>query len=94
MTNYEAILRMTPEQLAAFLDDVMLTGIQTGLYAAGLRGDAQGAVLGETPFDGAWLSRDAEGATRTEVDLNGDLMLSAALARATFRLAGIEEADL
>ena len=34
MTNYEIVLRMMPEQMERFLDQVYLAGLNTGMYAA------------------------------------------------------------
>ena len=60
MTNYEAILKMIPERMACFLDQVYLTGLNTGMYAVSHNDDH---VLDENPFNSAWLSDQAEAAT-------------------------------
>ena len=41
MDNYEAIMKMDREHLAAFLDDVYVTGLNNGMYAATRESDEE-----------------------------------------------------
>ena len=92
MDNYEAIMKMDREHLVAFLDDVYVTGLNNAMYAATRENDEeQNAVLDEFPYDEAWLASDAEPATLFKVAEDGDNYILDASAKATLRLAGIEE---
>lgn len=90
MTNYDAILRMTPEQMESFLDQIYLTGLNTGLYAARQEEDD---LLEDNPFGSWWLRQPAEEATRSSPDLDGEEFLLSALVKAIFRNAGISLED-
>lgn len=52
MDNYEAIKRMSREQMGAFLDNVYLTGLNWGIYSASLKNDSeeQQSVLDHNPY--------------------------------------------
>ena len=92
MDNYEAIMKMDREHLAAFLDDVYVTGLNSGMYAATRESDEeQNNVLDEFPYGEAWLASNAEPATLFKVAEDGDDYILEASAKATLRLAGIEE---
>ena len=58
MDNYDAIKRMGKTQLETFLDQVYLTGVNSGMYAATLSNDSeeQAMLLDENPFSEKWLS--------------------------------------
>lgn len=86
MTNYEAILRMMPEQMERFLDQVYLAGLNTGMYAANSHDDN---VLDDNPFDAIWLVAEAEKATAVGFADDGDEFMLNALTGAVFRSAGI-----
>lgn len=92
MDNYEAIMGMDRHAMEAFLDQVYLAGMNSGLYAARLPNESeeQFAVLDENPFDSKWLSSEAEHATLGTVAEDGDEYLLDALTTAVFRNAGIE----
>ena len=90
MTNYEAIKRMSVEQMEAFLDHVLLTGLNLGMYAASLDEDRQGEVLDTNPYDETWLSSDAEDATEFVFAEDGDTYLPDALTAAIYKNAGID----
>ncbi len=61
MDNYKAIIKMNREELSALLDEIYITGLNNGMYAALLKDqDKQMSVLGESPFDENWLAADAE----------------------------------
>ena len=86
MTNYEAVLKMTPQRMEHFLDQVYLTGLNTGMYAATHEDDS---VLDDNPFDARWLSEQAEAATALGVAEDGDTYILTALTKAILRSAGI-----
>lgn len=91
MDNYEAIKRMDKAQLEAFLDQVYLTGLNTGMYAATLPNDSeeQAMLLDQNPFSETWISSEAEQATLGAVAEDGDEYILDALATAVLRSAGI-----
>ena len=92
MDNYEAIMKMNREHLAAFLDDVYVTGLNNGMYAATRESEEeQDAVLDEFPYGEDWLAEEAEPATLYKKADDGDDYILNASAKATLRLAGIEE---
>ena len=55
MTNYEAIINLTPELLEKFLDQVFLTGFNTG-YQSLVDPD----IHDGNPFNTDWLNAEAE----------------------------------
>jgi len=86
MTNYEAIIRMTPERMEQFLDQAYLTGMNNGMYVARHEDDE---ILDLNPFDGCWLADHVEAATELGLDEDGDEYVLYALVEAIFRNAGI-----
>ena len=87
MDNYEAIMKMDREHLAAFLDDVYVTGLNNGMYAAAQSEEVQDQIL-----DGEeWLAAAAEDATLYKRADDGDVYLLNASVAATLRLAGIDD---
>lgn len=92
MDNFEAIMRMDRNALEAFLDQVYLTGVNTGMFAAGLPNDSdeQAELLDENPFNEKWLSSEAENATLGTCAGEEDEYILDALATAVFRSAGIQ----
>ena len=56
MKNYEAIKALTPEQLVRFLDQVFLTGLNTG-YQSLVDPD----IYNGNPFNEDWVSADVDG---------------------------------
>lgn len=86
MTNYEAIIRMTPERMEQFLDQVYLAGLNTGMYAAQKEDND---ILDRNPFDDCWLADPAEAATEFGFSEDGDEYMLSALVDAVFRSAGI-----
>jgi len=93
MDNYEAIKKMDREHLAAFLDDVYVTGLNNGMYAATQEGEDQDKVLDEFPYGENWLAEEAESATLYKHADDGDIYLLNASVAATIRLAGIENEE-
>lgn len=57
MTNYDGIIRMTPDELEAFLEQVHLRGLITGGYTVKTGFDWE---LESNPFNAAWLAEEAE----------------------------------
>ena len=57
MTNYEGIIRMMPDELETFLEQVHLRGLITGGYAVRMGFDWE---LESNPFHAAWLAETAE----------------------------------
>lgn len=91
MDNFDAIKRMDKAALEDFLDQVYLTGLNTGMYTATLPNDSkeQALLLDENPFSLKWLSGEAEQATLGTMAEAGDKYILDALATAVFRSAGI-----
>lgn len=92
MDNYEAIRRMNREQMETFLDNVYLTGLNTGTYAASLKNDSEEvkALLDEAPYDTEWLSGEAEKTTISVFAEDGDIYLPNALCKAILRVTVID----
>ena len=57
MTNYDGIIRMSPDELEAFLEQVHLRGLITGGYTVRTGFDWE---LESNPFNAAWLAEEAE----------------------------------
>ncbi len=92
MTNYEAITKMNPEQMEAFLDNVLLTGVNLALHAASFDTESEeyAEALDTNPYDAAWLAEEAEDATRSVFAQDGDLYLLNALCDVIFKVTGID----
>ena len=92
MTNFDAIKQMDKAALEFFLDQVYLTGFNTGTLAATLPQDSdeQLDLMSETPFNEAWLSSSAEKATLCALTGNDEEYLLDALTIAVFRLVEID----
>ena len=88
MTNYEAIKRMTMEQLEIFLDHVYLTGMNNALYLSQLTEDEANDFQYET-YDHLWLVSEAEEATKYVFDDDGETFMPYYLVKAISRNAGI-----
>ena len=88
MNNYEAIMKMNPEQLSAFLDDVYCAGLNNGQYAARQPG-GDDKVLDDNPFDTSWLEAEAEPATLGAECEDGDAYMLEALTASILRNAGV-----
>lgn len=86
MTNYEAIIRMSPAWMESFLDQVYLAGLNTGMHAAGLPEEEQDELLDDSPFDASWLVADAESALVSD----DDEYLISPLVEAIVRMLGID----
>ena len=95
MDNFDAIKRMDKTQLETFLDQVYLTGVNSGMYAATLSNDSEEQVmlLDENPFSEKWLSSEAEQATMGAMAEDGCEYCLDALATAVLRGAGISVSE-
>lgn len=87
MTNYEAIIKMPPDRMEQFLDQVYLAGMNNGMYAVRQEDDN---ILDHNPFDLGWLSAQAEDAATPGFDEEGEEYMLSALVEAIFRNAGID----
>lgn len=96
MDNYKAILNMNEASMEAFLDQVYLAGLNTGMYAAGLPDDSeeQCDLLDRNPFDREWLGSDAEEATLSMAAEDGEAYYLNALTAAIFLCAGIDPEEV
>lgn len=74
MTNYEAILKMNRDRMERFLDQVYLSGVNIGTYAASNNDDS---ILDDNPFDAAWLADAAEAATAVGTKDGDEYVLNA-----------------
>lgn len=92
MDNFDAIKRMERSAMEAFLDQVYLAGLNTGMYAAALSNDSeeQMRLLEENPFDETWLGSEAENATLGACAGTEDEYVLDALVTAVLRSAGIK----
>ena len=86
MTNYEAIVKMTPEQMEWFLDQVYVAGLNDGMYAA--RQEEEGFVS-EAHFGLEWLHEEAESALLNSDSEDEDWEIPEGVAKAILRNAGI-----
>ena len=89
MDNFEAIKKMSREQLEAFLDNVYCTGLNNGMYASRQPEGEAVDILDKCPFDAAWLSDDAEPATLCDKTEDDEYLLDA-LTKSIIRSAGID----
>jgi len=86
MTNYEAIVNMTPEQMEWFLDQVYVAGLNDGMYTARQEDDG---FISEAHFDMTWLSEEAEFALLNCDAEDEDWEIPEEVAKAILRNAGI-----
>lgn len=98
MTNYEAIQKMSPEELSWFLDQVYCTGLNMGIYSTVIDDqDAAEELLDDFPFDLNWLNEEAEPAL-SEAPQEGedpdDVAMLDALAISILQVAGIDLGEL
>lgn len=90
MDNYEAIMKMSREQLEYFLDDVYCTGLNNGMYAARQPEGKADEILDINPFSKKWLAESAEPATLCAESDDGEDYLLKAFVEAALRNAGID----
>ena len=62
MTNFEAMQKMTPDQLAIILDNIFITGMNNARFADTLPEGSgfQAEVEKEQPYNEQWLNAPAE----------------------------------
>jgi len=70
MTNYEAIKNLVPEQLVKFLDQVFLTGFNTGYHSL-----ADPDIYDENPFHENWVNAEVEGSSMLVEDETGEELI-------------------
>ena len=81
MTNYEAIKNLTPEQLVKFLDQVFLTGFNTGYHSL-----ADPDIHDGNPFHENWINADAENSPVLVEDESGEELIIEQLADVVMRI--------
>ena len=81
MTNYEAIKNLTPEQLEKFLDQVFLTGFNTG-YQSLVDPD----IHDGNPFDADWVNAEVEGSPALVEDETGESLIIEQLVKVVTRI--------
>lgn len=91
MDNYEAIMKMSKQQLEDFLDGVYCTGLNNGMYATRLPEDEADEILSENPYGEEWISSPAEEAVLQDNPKDEEKYMLDALAAAVLRNAGIDE---
>lgn len=87
MTNLEAVQKMDKDSFEAFLDQVYVTGINTGSYAQTLTEDDANEVLDRFPFNKEWLDDEAEPAVLHII--GEDAYMLRALCKIVMEAAGI-----
>lgn len=91
MDNYEAIMKMSREQLENFLDGVYCTGLNDGMFATRLPEDEADVILAKNPYEEEWLSAPAEKAVLQNDPKDEEKYWLDALAAAVLRNAGVDE---
>lgn len=91
MDNYEAIIKMSRQQLESFLDGVYCTGVNDGMFAMRLPEEESDEILSRNPYGGEWLSSPAEKAVLQDNPEDAEKYLLDSLAAAVLRNAGIDE---
>ena len=70
MKYYEAIKNLSLENMEKFLDQVFLTGFNSGYQSL-----VDAEIDGENPFDSAWLEDDVDSPTIVEDEKGESLMI-------------------
>ena len=91
MDNYEAIKKMSKQQLENFLDGVYCTGLNDGMYATRLPEDKAHEIFAKNPYGEEWLSSPAEKAVLQDNPKDEEKYMLDSLATAVLRNAGIDE---
>ncbi len=91
ISNYEAILKMSGEELAVFLDYVYLTGLNIGINCKNTAD--RDCLYDECPYNEEWLNQEAEDAVKFVFSEDGDSYLPDAFVKAVLRTAGISEQE-
>ena len=82
MKNYEAIKNLTHEQLVKFLDQVFLTGLNTGYHSL-----VDPDIHDGNPFDIDWLNAEVEEHPSLVEDETGEGLIIGPLAKVILRIA-------
>jgi len=85
MTNHEAIKNLTQEQLEHLLDQVFLTGLNTG-YCLSVFPDTDD----ENPFDANWLNAEVEESPALVEDETGESLIIGPLTDAILRIVAFD----
>lgn len=91
MDNYEAIIKMSKQQLESFLDGVYCTGLNDGMFATRLPEDEADEILAKNPYGEEWLSGPAEKAVLQDNPKDEEKYMLDSLVAAVLRNAGIDE---
>ena len=76
MTNIEAIKNLTDAQLENFLDQVFLTGLNTGYHSL-----VDPDLYDKNPFDESWLNADVEEHPSLVENASGERLIIKPLAK-------------
>ena len=85
MTNYDAIKNLTSEQLERLLDQVFLTGLNTGHYLS-----VDPDIYDGNPFDKGWLNADAKESPALVEDETGESLIIEPLANVILRIVAFD----
>ena len=86
MNHYEAIRNLSPENMEKFLDQVFLTGFNSGHQAL-----VDPGIDDENPYDSVWLDTDVEASPNLIEDEAGESLIVGPLARVLIRMAEFDE---
>ncbi len=86
-TNLSEMQKMSSEEMSVILDYIYTTGLNDGMYIAGLPDDSdeKNAILDNCPYNEEWLLSEAEESTRYVFDENGDAYLPDAFVKSMLR---------
>ena len=82
MNTFEAIKKMTESQFAQFLDQVYLTGFNTGYQSL-----VDPGIYDGNPYDEDWLASKYEGPLGYVEDENGEMLIIEPLLKVVTRIA-------
>ena len=85
MKNYEAISKLTPELLEKFLDQVFLTGFNSGYQSL-----VDPEIYDGNPFDANWLSEIVENHTNFIEDEFGESLIIEPLVKVVTRIVELD----
>ena len=93
MDNYEAIMKMSREQLENFLDGVYCTGLNDGMFTTRLPEDEADKISAKNPYGEEWLSAPAEKAVLQNNPKDEEKYMLDSLAASVLRNAGIDDPE-
>ena len=82
MTTFEAIKKMTETQFAQFLDQVYLTGFNTGYQSL-----VDPSIYDGNPYNEDWLASEYEGSPDYVEDEDGEMLIIEPLLKVVTRIA-------